>query len=116
MLNNMKISTRLMLLLALLLALLMVIGGVGLYSASKIDSALESAFDEKMVPIMQLNAIAQANLRNHLAIANAAMQPESTAKYIKEVDENKIVIDKQWGLFMALLTDHEDKILAAKIC
>jgi methyl-accepting chemotaxis protein len=114
MLNNMKISTRLIILLTVLLAGLVVIGGLGLYASGKTNEALESAFDEKLIPVMQLGSIAQANLNNRIAIANAVIQPENAAKYINEIAENRAVIDKQWDAFMTSLTDEEDKILAAK--
>ncbi|HEU0189315.1 MAG TPA: methyl-accepting chemotaxis protein [Gallionella sp.] len=110
----MKISSRLTILLAILLAGLVIIGVMGLYAAGKIEGALESAFDEKMVPAIQLSAIARANLENRLAIANAITQPENVAKYIQQIAENKPVVDKQWEEFMTSLTDEEDKILAAK--
>jgi len=114
MLNDIKISTRLIFLLFFLLSGLVMIGAVGLYTASKANSALESTYDEKLVPITQLDTIARANLGNRLAIANAIIQPENTAKYIQEIGENKAIIDKQWEAFMTSLTDEEDKILAAK--
>ncbi|MDD5384258.1 MAG: MCP four helix bundle domain-containing protein, partial [Gallionella sp.] len=110
----MKISTRLIFLLAFLLAGLVVIGALGLYAADRANSALESTYNTKLIPIAQMDAIARANLGNRLAIANAIMRPENMAEHIREIGENKSVIDKQWEAFMASLTDDEDKILAAK--
>lgn len=114
MLNNMKISARLTILLAILLAGLVIVGGMGLYAAGKIESALESAFNEKMTPLVQLTSIAEANLNSRLAIANAIIEPENMAKYIQEIANNKELIDKQWAAFMTSLTDEEDRVLAAK--
>lgn len=114
MLNDMKISSRLTMLLAILLAGLVMVGGMGLYTAGKINSALESAFEEKMTPMAQLSDVAEANRSNRLAIANALIQPENMTKYIQEIADNKTVIDKQWEAFMTSLTDEEDRILAAK--
>ena len=114
MLNDMKISTRLIFLLAFLLAGLVLIGGMGLYASGKTNEALESAFDEKLIPVMQLDAIAQANLRNRIAIANAVIQSGNTPKYIEEIAGNRAVIDKQWQAFLTSLTDDEDQALAAK--
>ncbi len=114
MLNDMKISSRLTMLLAILLAGLVMVGGMGLYTAGKINSALESAFDEKLLPVMQLSAIDKATLGNRLAIANAVARPENTAKYIQEIADNRAVIDKQWEAFMTSLTDEEDRQLAAR--
>jgi len=114
MLNDMKISTRLTFLLAFLLTGLVVVGAVGLYACGKANSVLESTYNDKLVPITQLDAIARANLSSRLIIANAVIQPENMAKYIQEIAENKSVIDEQWKAFMTSLTDEEDRILAAK--
>ncbi|MDD5299698.1 MAG: methyl-accepting chemotaxis protein [Gallionella sp.] len=114
MLDNMKIRARLVFLLAFLLTGLVVISAAGLYAAAKANSALESTYNAKLIPITQMDTIARANLNNRIAIANAVIQPENTAKSIQEIAENKSVIDKQWEAFMTSLTDEEDKILAAK--
>jgi len=114
MLNDMKISTRLTILLAILLAGLVIVGGVGLYAAGKINSALESAFEEKMTPMAQLASVAEANLVNRLAIANAVIRPENMPKNIQVITKNKELIDRQWEAFMTSLTDEEDRALAAK--
>lgn len=114
MLNDMKISTRLMILLAFFMTGLVVVGVLGLYAAGKVESALESAFDEKMTPLVELTAIAKANLNNRLAITNAIIQPENMADHIQIIGKNKAEIDKQWSVFMNSLTDEEDKTLAAK--
>ncbi|MDO8813531.1 MAG: methyl-accepting chemotaxis protein [Gallionella sp.] len=114
MLDNMKISTRLIFLLAFLLAGLVTIGAMGLYAANKANGALELTYEAKLIPLAQMDAIARANLGNRLAIANAIIQPENTAQYIQEIGENKSIIDKQWEAFMTSLTDEEDKVLAAK--
>ncbi|MDP2760161.1 MAG: methyl-accepting chemotaxis protein [Sideroxyarcus sp.] len=110
----MKISSRLMLLLVFMLAFMVIIGGMGLSASGKANSALESVFEEKMTPVMQLSVVAQELLRNRLAIANAVIQPEHITDYIQEIGKSKLEIDKQWEAFMSSLTDEEDKILAAK--
>jgi len=114
MLNNIKISLRLLILLAMLLGGIVMVGGLGLYASSKTNDALESAFDEKLIPIMQLNSISMANQGNRIAIANAVIQSGNMPKYIEEITANKVVIDKQWEAFVTSLTDEEDQILAAK--
>ncbi len=119
MLNNMKISTRLTFLLVLLLAVVAAVGGVGLYASGKSNSTMKSVNDDRVIPIMQLNAIYRANLSNRLAISNAIAQPEKMADDIQKIAENKALIDKQWEGFTAIalhgvLVDEEDKRLAAK--
>ena len=114
MLNNMKISSRLTILLAFLLAGMVLIGGLGLYVSGKINSTLEEVFDQKIVPLVQLTAIAKANLNNRLAISNSIIQPENMPAYIQEIGKNKAEIDRQWEAFSKTLTDEEDRVLAAR--
>jgi len=114
MLNDMKISSRLLVLLVVLLMLPIVVGGLGLYVSDKADSTLESVFEHKVVPLTRLTYIAKANLSNRLAISNAIVLPENTESYIQTILKNKGVIDKEWEAFMTSLTDEEDRILAAK--
>jgi len=114
MLNNLKISTRLVILLAVLMAGLVIVGAVGLYAAARTGNALEAAFDEKMVPMEQLSAIAKANLDNRLAIANAIIYPENMARNAQAIADNRELIERQFAAFMTSLTDEEDRVLAAK--
>ncbi len=114
MLNDIKISSRLGFLLACLLMLSVVIGGVGLYASSHANSALKSVYDDRLLPIVQINDIARKNLRNRIAVANGVIQPEHMAEYIKEIEENRIAIHKQWEAYTATSMTEEEKILAAK--
>ncbi|MDP4028603.1 MAG: methyl-accepting chemotaxis protein [Gallionella sp.] len=113
MLDNIKLSTRLMFLTAALLALSVVVGGIGLFVSGKANDALEVVFESKVTPIVSLNSIARTNLSNRLAISNAVVRPEDIAKHIQTILDNKAEIDKEWATFMASLTDEEDRILAA---
>ncbi len=114
MLNDMKISSRLTILLAFLLAGMVLIGSLGLYVSGKANNTLEEVFDNKVVPLVQLTDIAKANLSNQLLIAKAVSQPENMPSYIQEIGKNKVVIDKQLEAFAKTLTDEEDRVLQAK--
>ncbi|HUW26401.1 MAG TPA: methyl-accepting chemotaxis protein [Gallionella sp.] len=110
----MKISTRLILLLSFLLIALVIVGIVGLYAASKMNDALEDTYKHKLVPVMHLNKVAEANLLNRLAIANTLVQPEDMEKDVQSIINNRELIDREWAVFMTSLTDAEDQILAEK--
>ena len=73
--NNLKISTRLMLLIGLLSALLVAIGGLGLFGIGKSNDALKSAYEDSTVPIVQLGAIKALLLENRLNIYIALITP-----------------------------------------
>ena len=114
MLNNMRLGTCLALLVAALLALSVVIGGMGLFVSGKSNDALEEVFENKVTPIVSLNSIVRTNLSNRLAIANAVVRPEDMAKHLQKISDNKAGIDKMWAAFLASMTDEEDRMLAAK--
>lgn len=114
MLNNIKISTRLTILLLFLLAGLVLVGAAGWYANDKANSALDSSYNNKLIPLTQLNAIVKANFDNRLIISNAINSPDNMEKNVQAISKNKVLIDKQWEAFMASLTDEEDKILAER--
>jgi len=114
MLNNIKISTRLTTLLLFLLAGLVLVGAAGWYASDKANSALDSSYNNKLIPLTQLNAIVKANFDNRLIISNAINSPDNMEKNVQAISKNKVLIDKQWEAFMASLTDEEDKILAER--
>ena len=114
MLSNMTIKMRLILLVVILLALSMLIGGLGMYATSHANAGMTDMYDNSLVPIVQLNDIARKNLRNRIAIANAVIQPEHIAEDIKEIEENRAVIQKLWDTYMKIPLTENDKVLAEK--
>ena len=112
MFSDMKISTRLMILLASSLVLTFVVGGVGLYTVSQENAALKSVYEDRMVPVEQLNIIARMNLHNRIAIANTIITPEDADKYSVEIAQNRAEIKKQWDAYMATYLTEEEKVLA----
>ncbi len=114
MLSNMTIKARLIVLVSLLLILASVIGGLGIYAAGHSNQALQSVYNDRLIPVVKLNDIARKNLRNRIAIANGVIQPEEMAKYIGEIEENRAAIDKLWADYMATYLTEEEKVLAAK--
>jgi len=119
MLNDTKISVRLWIMLALLLAGLVTVGGVGLYASGKLNGSIKSVYEDRVLPLTQLNAIYIANMGSRLAISNAINHPDDMAKYAQEIAANRSVIDKQWGEFTAAIlgehvVDEEDKKLTSR--
>ena len=102
------------LMVAALLALSALIGGIGLFVSGKANGALEVVFESKVTPIVSLNSIVRTNLSNRLAISNAVVRPEDMAKHIQKISDNKAEIDKEWAAFLTSLTDEEDRVLAAR--
>ncbi|MDO9013140.1 MAG: methyl-accepting chemotaxis protein [Gallionella sp.] len=113
MMNNMKISSRLVVMMVSLLVLVMVVGGVGLYVSSQANKALKSVYDDRMIPIVQLEDIARMNLLNRISIANGVIMPERMDDYIKELEANRAAIGVLWEAYMATYLTEEEKVLAA---
>jgi methyl-accepting chemotaxis protein-1 (serine sensor receptor) len=99
--NHLKISTRLVLLLSLLGALLVAVGGIGLYGLSVTSAGLQSVYEHNTVPMSRIAEIQDRLLRNRLAIAVALVTPDkptidaSTA----EVEANVAEIGRVWEAY-----------------
>ena len=111
--NNLKISTRLLLLIGVLLALLVAIGGLGLYGIAQSNSALKSVYEDRTVPTGQLGEIRSLLLSNRLAIANALITPtpQVIAERTAQVDANASAVSKLSDAYMAhMLTGEEGQL------
>jgi methyl-accepting chemotaxis protein len=112
--NDLKVSTRLIGLIGLLAALLLAVGGLGLFGISAADDALQSVYEDRTVPTGQLGRIESLILRNQLAL-NAALA-EPTADNIRErtalIDANVALVTKLWDAYMATYLTPEEKKLA----
>jgi ribosomal protein S17E len=114
MLGNLTIKMRLIMLVVLLLALSILIGGLGMYATSHADAGMADMYEHNLIPTAQLGDIASKNLRNRLAVANAVIQPEHIAEDIKEIEENRAAIQKIWDGYLTTPLTENDKILVDK--
>lgn len=115
MLNDIKISTRLMLLLVSLLALAMVVGGVGLYTAASANAGLKSVYEDRLLSANQLNAVNSIHLHNRLKLDTAVFKPEEAGKKWQEVEANFPVLNKNWDAYLATYANQDEKALAGKV-
>jgi len=114
--NNLKISTRLTLLIGALSLLILAIGGIGLYGISRANAALNSVYEDRTVPMGQVADIQRRLLRNRLLIANSLVTPtpDFIAKNAAEIEDNIAAIGKVWDAYMATtLTPEEAKLAQA---
>jgi methyl-accepting chemotaxis protein-1 (serine sensor receptor) len=114
--KNLKISTRLMLLIGTLAILLIAIGLTGLSGISQSNAALKSVYEDRTIPMGQLGDVQHQVLLNRLAIANAVLDPtpETLAKSIADVGANLVTIQKNWDAYMATTLTSEEAVLAKK--
>ncbi len=111
--NNFKISTRLIVLIGILSALLIAIGSVGLVGISQSNEALKSVYQDRLIPTGQIAEIQRLLLRNRLAVAVSLLtpNPETINPNTAEVEANIAVISKISATYMAsTLTSEEAKL------
>ena len=100
--KNLKISTRLAVIIGTLCVLLVGIGATGLFGIDKSNAALRSVYKERLIPTRELDIIVRTLLRNRLLIAAslATPTPAEIAKNTAEIDENIALISKTWEAYM----------------
>jgi len=115
--NNLKISTRLMLLLSVFTLLLVGIGGMGLLGIVRSNDALHTVYVDRTLPMETLSNVLQVQLRNRQLIADSLLDPtvETYAKNSAEIETNIAVITKSWDSYMASALTAEERALATKV-
>jgi methyl-accepting chemotaxis protein len=113
-LNNLKISTRLMILIGILSALLIAIGAIGLSGISKSNDALKTVYEDRTVALGQLaegNYLAQ---RSRVVIMDMMLFPDpaNVQKRYAEMQANTARADKLVEEYMATYLTPEEKALA----
>ena len=101
--NNIKISTRLIILIGILSTLLIAIGAIGLSGIGKSNDALKTMYEDHTASIVMIAEINRLNLRNRLLVASSVMNPttEEISSSTAEVDDNRALIEKTWTAYMA---------------
>ncbi|MBK9573323.1 MAG: Tar ligand binding domain-containing protein [Rhodoferax sp.] len=108
----MKISARLMLLVGLMSALLVLVGGVGLWGTASSNAALKTVYEDRTVALAQLGDVRGRLITNAFVLVSAALDasPEAATKSTAQVEANIASVSKTWDAYMAAkLTPDEEK-------
>ncbi len=99
----MKISARLMLLVGLMSALLVLVGGVGLWGIASSNAALKSVYEDRTVALAQLGDVRGRLITNAFVLVSAALDasPEAATKSTAQVEANIASVSKTWDAYMA---------------
>ncbi len=111
--NNLKISTRLMILIGILSVLLIAIGSIGLVGISQSNDALKRVYEDRTVALGQLSDIQRLLLRNRLRLDAALINPtpEVINRTVSEIETGGTEITSLWTAYMATeLTPDEAKL------
>ncbi|MDH4450315.1 MAG: methyl-accepting chemotaxis protein [Rhodoferax sp.] len=110
----MRLSTRLFVLVAMLAAMLVLIGAFGLYGARQSNDALRTVYEERTVPAValgQIDALTYSS-RMHVAQALANPLPDVIAFSAKEIAANQQQIADTWARYRAHPLDGDAATLA----
>jgi methyl-accepting chemotaxis protein len=111
--NNLKISTRLTILISTLLLLLIGMGALGLIGVAQSNASMKAIYEDRLVPSHQLGEIKLLTMSNRFQIASAIATPtpEQTAESIAQIDANIAKLNKEWDAYIATtLTVEEERL------
>lgn len=114
MFRNMKIGARLLLLVALLNAALVGVGLLGLHGMQANDAALDTVYQDRVVPLRDLKVVADMYAVNIVDTANKAGYGTITAEQAqRSVDQAEATIRSTWAGYLATyLVDREKELVA----
>ncbi|MBK6296329.1 MAG: Tar ligand binding domain-containing protein [Rhodoferax sp.] len=112
--NQLKISTRLAILIGALAVVLLAIGAMGWYGIAQSNAALQSVYLDRAVPMSQISDIQRDLLRNRLAIAATIITPtaDQVNHNTREIEANIEAISTAWKAYMATTLTPEEAVLA----
>jgi methyl-accepting chemotaxis protein len=116
MLRQLTIRGRLALLLGVLSAAIVLVGGLGIYAAATTDNALENMFRFRVVPLRQLKTIADmyaVDIVDAAHKANNGNQP--WAQSLAEVETARRTINDTWRLYLPSYESANEQSLMTQV-
>jgi len=112
--NQLKISTRLTVMIGVLSVLLLCVGALGLYGTASSNGALKTVYDDRVIALGQIEGISRLFQRNRILVMDMMLNPD--AKNIEKRDielrANIDSISKVWDAYIATnLTAEEKKLV-----
>ncbi|MGH8808556.1 MAG: Tar ligand binding domain-containing protein, partial [Noviherbaspirillum sp.] len=115
MFKNLTIKSRLVFVISFLSLLLVGSGVVGISSLSSANNSLKTIYEDRLVPIGQLNHLVRLISENRMAVAESMNgDPAVVNKRMDEVDRKIGEVNKLWDAYTATSLPPEEKALADK--
>ncbi|MFZ6645693.1 methyl-accepting chemotaxis protein [Undibacterium sp. TJN25] len=113
MFKNTTIKSRLIFVIAFLSVLLAAIGLSGLYSLGTTNASLKTLYEDRLIALGQLDAVARLMNREQLGVAKAMTQdPAMLDQHAGDVEKLMEQGDKIWAEYLATYLTPEEKKLA----
>jgi len=119
--NQLKISTRILLMLSVLATLLIFIGLLGLYGMSQTNERMRSIYEDRAVPLKQLGDINYLANRNRILVMDMMLtlgregDQAHLDKRFSEIQKNQERLMAIWKAYKATKMTTEEAQLAAKM-
>jgi len=116
-LNQLKISTRMTVLVIAMGVVLLITGGIGLYGMAQGNAALDTTYNDSTMAIAKVDQIKYSSMRNLLIIANAVIEqtPEHAKKAADEVTANSAETAALWKDYMSGPIVDQEATLAKRL-
>ncbi len=114
--SNLKISTRMLILLGSVALVMLVIAFSGIRGMGASNAALKTVYEDRAVSLGQLSDVQARMLENQWALTGALAigTPEEAKRAVDDVNKNVAEVSKVWAAYMATqLTPEEEKLAKA---
>ncbi len=114
MFNNLTIKTRLISLITFLSVLMIAVGVMGLWGMGQSNQGLKTVYEDRTVPLGDVNMIIRKNNLNLQAVADALLNPtpEIAKEHVAEIKKTREEIGKIWDGYMATYLTPEEAVVA----
>lgn len=115
MFKNITIKSLLILVMAMLSILLAAIGIFSLQALSTTNKSLESVYEDRMVPIGQIDSMITMTMMNQMDLASSVLgNPDLVPAKMDAIEKRGVIIDKTYAEYLATNVTPEEKTLADK--
>lgn len=116
MFNNITIKSRLSFVIGFLAILLLVVGGVGLYSLNKSNGSLRGLYEDRLLPMGRLNQVSKSMDATRISVAESMYSSMSTiAGEMDQVDKRVKDEDGILAAYLASSLSPQERTLAAQL-
>ena len=114
--SNLKISTRLTGLLAVLCCLVLLVGGIGLLGMGQSNAGLKSVYEDRVIPLKQIKIVADMYAVNVVDAAHKVRDGGMTAAQgLQSVAEARKLIETNWSAYLATKLVPEESRLVEQL-
>ena len=112
--RNIKISTRLMALIACVAMLLIALGGLSRFALQKANASMNTVYEDRVLPLEQLGDLGYLVPRNRILVMDMLLHPEpdNVQRRSAELESNVQKVSVIWAAYMNTQLTPEEKRLA----